>query len=288
MRSHRLRRSPTDSILVLVRSLAAATALALVTSACGGGDTPPSGAKGGSSTSGSEARPGDAPGSEEAAGAADPGYQAPRVGQCFRMTPAQSRASVAAGPKVGCTQEHTAVVAYVGFVPRALTPRTPLAQRRSVGRRLCEPAYRKVVGGTLVDRATSLLTWTMFTPGRAQLERGARWVRCDVVARSGNQLVPLPTDQPLLGSSVPEQLRVCESDTGVDISCSRPHAFRVEAVYRAVGETYPDATTYTVAARARCKELTKKDGGYWQPPSQEGWRSGDRFIRCLSAQEGTG
>ena len=35
----------------------------------------------------------------------------------------------------------------------------------------------------------SILTWTLFTPGQDELERGARWVRCDVVARSGNKLV---------------------------------------------------------------------------------------------------
>ena len=57
--------------------------------------------------------------------------------------------------------------------------------RRAIGKRLCEPAYRKLAGGTVADRATSLLTWTLFTPSSDQLERGARWVRCDVLARSG-------------------------------------------------------------------------------------------------------
>ena len=43
--------------------------------------------------------------------------------------------------------------------------------------------------------------------GPGQLERGARWVRCDVLARSGDQLVALPDRQPLLRQGVPEQLR---------------------------------------------------------------------------------
>lgn len=305
MHSHRLRRTPTSGLVVLLRALAMALTLALLVSGCGGSEKPAAGDKGGSTTTDKKddatadatadptadptadatADPAD-PADEEPA--PDPGFGAARAGQCFQMTPAQSRASVATSPKVRCQGQHNTVVAYVGYVPRAVTPKTRLVQRRALGNRVCEPAYRKLVGGTLADRATSILTWTMFTPGQAQLQRGARWVRCDVVARSANQLVPLPAGQPLLAAGVPEQLRVCQNEEGADISCSRPHAFRVDAVYRAVGEAYPRTETYTVTARARCKELTSKDGGYWQPPSEEAWKAGDRFIRCLAAQQVTG
>ena len=75
---------------------------------------------------------------------------------------------------------------------------------------------------------------------------------------------------------------------GVDISCSRPHAFRVEAVYQAVGSAYPDPARYTPIARIRCKELMGAFGGYWQPPSEAGWQAGDRFIRCLSPRSDPG
>ena len=92
----------------------------------------------------------------------------------------------------------------------------------------------------------------------------------------------LPDRKPLLGEGVPESLRVCQTATGADVSCARPHAFRVEAVYAAPGGAYPDPNRYTAAARTRCKELMGKDGGYWQPPSEAGWKAGDRYIRCLS------
>ncbi|MCW2762327.1 MAG: hypothetical protein JWR85_2528 [Marmoricola sp.] len=271
-----LRRTPTTRLAVL-RALAPALALALLATGCGGGDNARAGAdKGSPTTDGGSADPGD----DEPA--PDPGYRAPKAGACYQMTPAQSRASVASTPRVDCKGPHNTVVAFVGYVQRAVTPRSPIAQRRNLGARLCEPAYRRVAGGTLADRATSILTWTLFTPGQAELERGARWVRCDVLARSGSQLIPLPTAQPLLGTGIPEQLRVCQDEVGEDISCSRPHAFRVEAVFRAVGETYPDTVQFTPVARNRCKELMGAYGGYWQPPSQEGWQLGDRFIRCLS------
>lgn len=249
-------------------------ALALLLSGCGGTDAKkksgdkPSSAKSGSS--GSEPAP-------------DPGYGAPKVGECHKLTAAQSVASVDRSRKVRCNAVHTSVVVHVGYLPKPVTAATPVAQRRAIGKRLCRPAYQRAVGGTLADRATSILTWTLFTPSQSQLERGARWVRCDVLARSGAKLVPLPTNSPMLAAGVPEPVRICQTDAGIDVSCSQPHRFRVEAVYRAVG-AYPDPATYTPAARARCRQLVRSYGGYWQPPSRQGWNAGDRFIRCLSAK----
>lgn len=272
-----VRRTHAGRPAVVLRGLTAALAVALLVTACGGKGDPGGGQdKSPAKSTGGSQQTGDAE------PAPDPGFQAPKVAECHRMTPRQSRASVSTSPRVSCRGNHNTVVVFVGYVPRAVTPKTPLAQRRTLGRRFCEPAYRKAVGGTLTDRATTILTWTMFTPGQTQLERGARWVRCDVLARSGNQLVPLPARQPLLRQGVPEQLRICQDNTGVDLSCARPHAYRVEAVYRIVGNAYPDAQGYTPVARDRCKELTGKFGGFWQPPSKAGWQAGDRFIRCLA------
>ncbi len=274
----RLRRFCSSRLSALLRALAVAVALAVIVSGCGGADARPRAT--GNPTAAAEPDASPEPGSDEPA--ADPGYQAPKVGQCYRLTPAQSRASVGSGRKVKCSHEHTTVVSYVAFVPKPVTPRTPLAKRQALGKRLCEPAYRRYVGGTLADRATSILTWTLFTPGQAQLKRGARWVRCDVLARSGDQLIPLPEGESPLEQGVPEPLRICQEESGADVSCSRPHAFRVVAVYQAAGKAYP-SPAYTRVARARCKELTSKDGGYWQPPSRSGWQTGDHFIRCLSS-----
>ncbi len=237
---------------------------------------------GGHSSKGSKdtSSPSSSPSASESAKAAlDPGFGVAKVGQCFRMTAAQTRASVAGPARVNCRQPHTTVVAYVGYVPQPITPVTALATRRATARKVCAPAFRALAGGTLADRAQSILTWTFFTPGQAQLERGARWVRCDVVARSGNGLVPLPQATPFLASAVPEQLRVCETQTGVEVGCTQQHAFRVAGVFRAPGATYPGVST--AVARDRCHELLKGYGGFFQLPSREGWATDDRFVRCL-------
>ena len=218
--------------------------------------------------------------------AADPGYGAPKVGECHRMTPEQSVASVASSRSVSCKSTHTSVVAYVGYLRAPVTPKTPLSKRQKLGKKLCQPAYRRFAGGTLADRAMSILTWTLFTPGQVDLERGARWVRCDVIARSGAGLVRLPTRTPLLARGVPDDLRVCQTATGNDVSCGQPHAFKLAAVFpasagRGPRPAYPDVQAYTATARARCQQLTDEEGGYWQPPSRAGWNAGDHFIRCL-------
>lgn len=247
--------------------------LALLVGACGG--------KGAAKKP--DGKPDSAPGSSgDAEPAPDPGYGAPAKGDCHRMTAAQSVASVDTSRKVSCKGAHTSVVSYVGYLPKPVTPATPVAQRQKLGNRLCQRAYQQVAGGTLADRATSILTWTLFTPNQAQLERGARWVRCDVIARSAGKLVALPPTSPMLAQGVPEQLRICQSDIGLDVSCAKPHAFRVQAVYRAVVRAYPAPPAYTPVARARCRQLLGTFGGYWQPPSRAGWQAGDRFIRCLS------
>ena len=259
------------------RTCAVLLALLLLATGCGGATKSGKGAQGaqgdpGSSSPSSDG--GDAP-------AADPGAGVAKVGQCFSMTGRQSRASVAPPAKVSCQKPHTSVIAYVGYVATPLTAATPVAQRRAAAKKVCEPAFRQVVGGTLADRAQSVLTWTFFTPGQTQLKKGARWVRCDVLARSGSQLVTLPSATPLLGNGVPDSLRICGDKAGNDVSCARPHAYRVTAVFRAPGTTYPGTTT--VEARSRCQTLTGVLGGFVQVPSQEGWDSGDRFVRCLAS-----
>jgi hypothetical protein len=252
------------------RLLAVLVVLLAVLAGCGGHSS--KGSKGGSPSSNPSASTSDKP-------ALDPGSGVAKVGQCFRMTAAQTMASVAAAARVSCRKPHTTVVAYVGYVPQAITPVTSLATRRALATKVCAPAFRALAGGTLADRAQSILTWTFFTPGQTELRRGARWVRCDVVARSGNDLAQLPAVTPFLAHGVPEPLRVCETQTGVEVSCARAHAFRVAGVFRAPGATYPGVSTQI--ARDRCHQLLQGYGGFFQLPSRQGWTSDDRFVRCL-------
>jgi hypothetical protein len=263
-----------------VSRYAVALVAALLLAGCGGHDQPTaqpgtSGPDQPSATATSSASVAPAPPEKPL-----PRYGMPRPAQCFRAGAAQLRSTVATARPVDCSRQHTTVVAWAGVVSKPITGQTPAARRLQVAQRMCLPAFRRAVGGNASDRAMSLLAWTMFTPSAEQLARGARWVRCDVFAQSGSQLVPLPEKLPLLGSGIPEVLRVCQGTDGADISCGRPHTYRVEKVFQV--SSYP-GPAYQRQARDRCDQLMGP-GGYWQPPSRQGWDSGDHFVRCLSKQ----
>ena len=226
------RHTPVARASRLVRVLALALVVALLAAGCGKDKKPKAAEKDPSAA----AEP-TVSGVRRGGGAPDPGYGAPEVGRCYRLSSAQSLAPVTSKARVKCDTKHTTVVAHVGYVPKAVTAKTPAeTKRRAIGKRQCEPAYRKLAGGTVSDRATSLLTWTLFTPSQDQLERGARWIRCDVLARSGDQLVALPNAKPLLEKGVPESLRVCQTAAGIDVSCSQPACLPGRGGVRRLGD----------------------------------------------------
>ncbi len=267
----RPRSTPYPVVLTMV--------LAFVLAACGG--TSPGEAEGSAGTTASGGSSASAGATEEPPAPPDPRFGMPKAGQCHQMGYAQSKAPVALLAKVACRKKHTSLVLRTSVLGAAVTAQTPDSRRRSVARKVCEPAFRRQVGGSPALRATSLLRWVFFTPSAAQLERGARWVRCDAIARSGRELVTLPATTPLLAKGLPEELRVCQNDKGLDVSCARPHQFRVEAVFLPEGKAYP-GKAFTGVARDRCRALMNGALGYWQPPSREGWAAGDHYVRCLA------
>lgn len=271
-------RAPVQLRRQLVR-YAVALVAALVLCGCGGQDHP----RAQPGTSGPDQPSSTATSSSPSVAPAPPAkplprYGMPRPAQCFRATAAQLRSTVATARPVDCSRQHTSVIAWAALVKKPVTAQTSTARRLQIGRRVCLPAFRRAAGGSASSQAMSLLGWTMFNPSAEQLVRGARWVRCDVFAQSGSQLVPLPEKLPLLGHGIPEPLRVCQGDDGADISCAQPHVYRVEAVFPV--SSFP-GPSYQRQARDRCDHLMGP-GGYWQPPSRQGWEAGDHFVRCLS------
>ena len=231
--------------------LVLASALALVLGGCGGKDA---GEKKRDDKPGTSAGP-----SANEEPAADPGSGAPKVGECYRMTAAQSRrlggqparSGARASPRTPAWSPTSATCAIPGH-RQDPGRRAPGARRRSSASRPTDA----LVGGTLADRATSLLTWTLFTPGQDELERGARWVRCDVLARSGDKLVAAA------GRRTRCSPRACPSSCASarpTPASTSPAPGRTpsgsQAVFRAPPgqRAYPDAAAYTAVARARCQ-----------------------------------
>lgn len=208
-------------------------------------------------------------------------FEIPTVGECHQVTPAQNAAAVDPSSAVPCTGPHNARVVLASVTPVALAPEAPAADRITQAAGACSVAFNKAVGGDPAARSMSLFDWVVHTPSADQIARGARWVRCDVVARSGDNLIPLPTAVPFLGASIPQAYRICQTRNFSDVSCAGPHAYRLQGVFRAPGNTYPAGREFLRLARDKCFALSGKYGSLWQPPSRQGWQAGDRFVRCL-------
>lgn len=210
-----------------------------------------------------------------------PTFEIPTVGECHQVTPVQNAAAVDPSPAVPCTGPHNARVVLASVTPTALAPEAPPAERIAQAAGACTAAFNNTVGGNPAARSMSLFDWVVHTPSAQQIARGARWVRCDVVARSGDALIPLPATVPFLAASIPPAYRICQTRNFSDVSCAGPHAYRLQGVFRAPGKAYPEGKDFLRLARDKCFALSGKYGSLWQPPSREGWQAGDRFVRCL-------
>ena len=273
MPAHRHRRTPVARAPRLARALALSLVVALLVAGCGGKDEKPKASKKDASAA---AEPSASESADEEA-APDPGYGAPRGGSVLPAVTGQSLAPVTSSRGSSASSKHTTVVAHVGYVPKAVTANTRwpsggrsasgCASRRTgswpagrspTGRPRCSP------GRCSPPRRTSSSAARAGCGVTSSRAAATSWSRCRTRSRCWSK-------------GVPESLRVCQTAAGVDVSCSRPHVFRVEAVYAASGSAYPDPARYTAAARTRCKELMGKDGGYWQPPSRGRLEGGDRL-----------
>ncbi len=109
----------------------------------------------------------------------------------------------------------------------------------------------------------------------------ATWSRA--AATSSSRCRPAPRCSPRASR---EQLRICQTDTGVDISCAQPHAFKVQAVFLAYAASgnvaYPDAADLhrrPPGPGASSSPAPTAASGSRRAGS--GWNAGDQFIRCL-------
>jgi hypothetical protein len=161
----------------------------------------------------------------------------------------------------------------------------------------CRASFGRFIGGTAATRALARLTVTYFVPAQSDFDRGAHWVRCDVVAlQSAHLLAPLPRHvHGLLDHrSAVNRFAVCAkgepaSATAQLVMCTQAHAFRAVGALRLGGTDapYPGATVTRTDGQQRCKDLIDSllgpGGGYtysWTYPSPQDWRSGQRFGFC--------
>ena len=226
------------------------------------------------------------------------GPGAPVVGTCRVLTLADIAPATNQTPAVSCRSPHTAVTISVGGFRRSRVTNANLSDGTLGNDALkrCTASWRRTVGGDTASQQLSVVGLAYYLPTSAELSKGARWYRCDLVigGQDRMRLQDLPAHVAgLLDGPLPDSLRACRTapdfQTGHQVACSSPH------VLRAVGITalpnrasYPGQAALKAASAKGCLPVVRrwlkgKDNGgiAYQWPDATSWRLlGDRTATC--------
>lgn len=223
----------------------------------------------------------------------------PDKGQCRDLVFADIGLFSDQSTKVSCGDVHTAYTFAVETLPREVAFDGVDIQNdavQSAAAQSCGSIFPSFIGGDAPTRALARLTVTYFLPTQSDFDRGANWVRCDVVAlQSAQALAPLPRDlQGILDDvTVLVKLGLCsDGDPGAPdsalVMCTEPHTSRALSAVR-LGD---DRTSYPGGDMAKstgmqCEEIIgdalRVNGGFtyvWTYPSPADWTAGQRFGYC--------
>lgn len=226
----------------------------------------------------------------------------PDLGACRRLTYSAISQYSNAAQTVACQTPHTAYTFAVRRLPPGVDVTGVSVGNKSIQRAAsqgCRDAYPRFIGGDPAARALSRLSVTYFLPAQVQFNRGAHWVRCDVVAlATARSLADLP--QELSGFlDKPSSLRrygVCSQGppgetSSVLVMCTETHTYRALTVLRLGTDAapYPGAQVALTQGQQRCSTYIAgklgRSGGYtygWTYPTLSDWKLGQRFGYCWS------
>jgi hypothetical protein len=216
---------------------------------------------------------------------AGPAYQQPAVGECRALTLDELNRSSNNEAPIDCSEPHSSRVIATGRLPRDVGWGASIQQLERIATGICDPAWKAALGSSYRSRAMTAYSWGWFIPTRAQRERGARWIRCDLILYGGARLVPLPTDdEPALGTQPhPDRIAACLArQTFVYTTCARRHAWRATGTFVIHQEAYPTDRQFRRAALRRCPSLVTTDAFAWRYRGVHRWRLGDHVVGCYS------
>ena len=233
--------------------------------------------------------------------AADP----PEVGECRALTFADISRYADDSPVRSCTGEHTSYTFAVEDLPSDVAFTGVQIQNDAVqaaAAETCTSRFTAYIGGDARTRTLARLTTTYFVADQEDFDRGAHWVRCDVVAlQSASSLAPLPRrlEHILDTGKALDDYGVCsDGDPGSAdsalVMCTQPHTFRAVTALRLGGsdDPYPGADATRADGESECKDfiadLLGVTGGFtygWTYPSATDWSGGQRFGYCWNSTD---
>jgi len=216
---------------------------------------------------------------------AGPAFQEPRVGECRALTFDEFMRNSNNEAPIDCSQPHSSRVIDTIRLPKGVGWGASTQQLTNIATRMCNPAWNEALGSSFRSRAMTAYSAGWFMPTKAQRERGARWIRCDLVLRAGSALANLPTDNvPALGAPPhPNNVAAClKARTLVKTVCSRRHAWRATGTFVIHQKAYPSSGQFRRAAVRRCPSLVNTGAFAWQFRGKVLWRLGDHTVGCYS------
>ncbi|MBS2936297.1 septum formation family protein [Nocardioides sp. J2M5] len=216
-----------------------------------------------------------------AAGAADPAFGAPAVGQCSAITAPEIQLPTYSGAPVDCAGEHTSQVIAVGQMPADLGYEDKGLARFAL--ETCYPAQKQVLGTKLPGVRLTAYDLAYFAPTAEQQAAGARWLRCDLVLRSDDVLLPLPAKLDLGRKPYAKGVSRCLAGRDFHVTvCSDKHTFRATAALKVKGNAYRSKKAWTKLGTERCRAVTRSRTYRFSWPSKVSWKVGDRSLVCYT------
>ncbi|MEQ6899905.1 septum formation family protein [Nocardioides sp. YIM 152588] len=217
-----------------------------------------------------------------------PAYGAPAVGKCHDYGKRVYWSESDTKPAVPCAQDHTAYTVAVPSLPDGLDYDQPTPEKfySKVSNQVlpaCATALRKALDTNWRTYMKTAYRLAWFVPTEEQIAHGARWIRCDLVLKSGiGSLQDLPARKPAL-KRITKAERACivlDSDgSGWETGCNRKHHYKATHNHQIPKSTYPSDKRFNRLAAKHC--AGKK---YWwaQVGSRAEWRAGNRVLQCYA------
>ena len=215
------------------------------------------------------------------ASAADPGFQAPVVGQCFDLSREELEQPSHPEAPVDCAAEHTSQVIAVAQLPDDVTYDGKGLLRFAL--ETCYPAQRKVLGTSKLGVRLTAYNIGYFGPTAEQQVAGARWLRCDLVLTDDDTLLPLPGRLAVGRFPFAKAVSRCLAGRDFHVTvCAQEHSHRATAALRVDAKRYPSEKAWRRIGTQRCRTATTSRSYRFSWPSKVGWKVGDHALVCYS------
>jgi len=216
----------------------------------------------------------------------------PKVGACYDLAYQEALSPTTHQDPVACASDHTSLTYDVATLPEVQSGHLLAVDSSRVQEavaKTCRARFAAYVGGTLVQRRLSLLRPVWFTPTLREADRGANWLRCDLVALSGDGELARLTTGP---KGRPEAYALCgTAQPGTKdfsrVLCRDAHSWRAVSTVDLSGKQYPGERAAKDKAAGPCKQQGESHASdplnyQWgsEVPTRDQWEAGTTWATC--------